>query len=331
MKNLKIGFIGYGKHAQANLYPSLKILGYPITAVCTRHPEIVKKAQDEYQIKHTYIDYIEMLQKEKLDCVFVATQPDQQLKIVSHCLQTGLHVFVEKPLGFNQKEAKQILDLSQKTKKQVMVGFMKRFAPSYKYLRTLVRNKEKLGEIIAVNEFFTCRNFVTNPREFLLFGVIHYVDLLHWYLGKIISVKGFQTVNGSNIAQVFLCQAESGAVGSIHFCASPSWAKHYEEITITGTNGYAKVENIIKLKYHLNPSNHNFIPRWQILDEEEIEVSSISTSGSGGLKDLYQNGFVGEIQHFLTCVENNQTPETSAFENYQTMILCDELLKSLEK
>ncbi len=67
-------------------------------------------------------------------------------------------------------------------------------------------------------------------------------------------------------------------------------------------------------------------PRWQGLDEDTVVIEAATSTGSGGQRDLYQRGFVGEVAHFLTCVADGRAPRPSARDNIATMELCERLL-----
>ena len=95
--------IGCGVHAKANIFSSLHMMGYPMKAVCARHLERAQEAAARFGIDKAYGNYKEMLDQEELDAVFVITEAASQADIVKECLQRGLHVFVEKPLGMNEQ------------------------------------------------------------------------------------------------------------------------------------------------------------------------------------------------------------------------------------
>lgn len=49
-------------------------------------------------------------------------------------------------------------------------------------------------------------------------------------------------------------------------CSSPDfrlWTRHYEELTVTGTKGIVRVENIVRVVYHVDPPRKIAAPRWQ--------------------------------------------------------------------
>lgn len=327
MDNLKVGFIGYGKHAKANLYPSLKALGIKISAVATTHEESSKQAGLDYSIPNHYTDYKEMLKIEKLDCVFISAKPHQQVELVKDALIANTHVFVEKNLGSNEQEARSIEELSKKNNRIVMVGFMKRFAPIYKKLHEIVNGKD-FGEIVSISQTFTSRNFTDNSKDYMLFAAIHFIDLIRYYIGEIGQVKGMETIMGDTISLSFALKAENNATASLYFSGSPSWTSSAQEIIVTGSNGYARTDGISNLKYHLNTTGSEK-PGWQSIQEEEVSLKTMLTTGGGGLQNLYLNGFVDEVEYFLNAVKKGKLDINNSSENTKTMQLYDKLVESI--
>lgn len=328
MNDLNVGFIGFGRHAQANLYPSLKTLNIPIKAVSTTHEETALAASTSYNIPAHYINHKEMLEKEGLDCVFIAAKPEQQVQIVKDALEKNVHVFVEKNLGFSEAEAKEISELAVKQKKFVMVGFMKRFAPIYTKTKELI-SSEQFGDIISLHQTFTSRNFVKSGKEYLLYAAIHFIDLLRFYLDDIEVVKGTEAAIGDSLALSFALKTKKGVTVSLHFSASPSWASAVQELTITGTQGYVRTYGIERLNYHINEEKSQ-IPGWQTLEEKEIHLGTMLTTGGGGLQNLYLNGFIGEVKHFIESVQQGNLAINNHHENALTMKLYDQLTASLK-
>lgn len=327
MNNLKIGFIGYGRHAKANLYPTIKHLGYRIQSMATTHEESVKQCSLDYSVSNCYIDHKKMLMTEDLDAVFVCAKPEQQLQLVKDSLNAGVNVFVEKNLGFNETEAEEIRVLSEKVEKRVMVGFMKRFAPIYTKLQEVIKD-EKFGKIASMSQIFTSRNFVSNSKEYLLFATIHFIDLIRFYVGEIKQVKGFETVDGDTLCLSFSLLSESGVTISLYFSASPSWSSGTQEMIITGSNGYARTNGISNLRYHYKETKSD-IPGWQTVEEKEVHLNTMLTTGGGGVQNLYLNGFIGEVDYFLRSVRDNLDQVNGAADNVKTMRLYDMLVKSL--
>ncbi|MBE6037236.1 MAG: Gfo/Idh/MocA family oxidoreductase [Clostridiales bacterium] len=331
-KNLRIGMIGCGVHSIANIYSTLHYLGQPIQAVSARHLDRAQAAADRFGAKHAYDDYHEMLAKEDLDAVFIVTDQYTQAAIAMDCLKAGVNVFVEKPLGMSVEEAKQVADLEKETGLKVMVGFMKRFSPSYVKLKAIMNKKEDFGPALSFMGMFA----ITSGRPgwdnevYTKVGGIHYVDLMRWLFGEIVEVHGMTNTVDKEVDSSWLLRFDSGIIGNMFLGGLPAWKRHWEEMCVTGTNGFAKVDNMLSLRYHIDKPVDTIGPRWRTLDEEDVVVTPVSTSGSGGWRDLYLNGYVGEIEHFLHCLKEDLTPECNAADHVRTMELCEKMLAALK-
>jgi predicted dehydrogenase len=331
MNSLKIGFIGCGKHATANIYPSIRLLGANITSVAAQHMDRAAATAKEFHAERAYDNYREML-KEDLDAVFVITQGEKHAEIVKDCLLAGKHVFVEKPLGLNEREASEVAELAVKTGKQVMVGFMKRYASSYMQMKNLMNRTDDFGKVVSFGGMFG----ITSGRKgwgdevFLKFGAIHYVDLMRYLFGEAEEVCGFSNSHEEEVDQVFTLRFANGTIGNMFFAGLPAWRRLWEEITVTGIKGFVKVDNLARVTYHFDhPSDAKV--RWQVMDEEDRVLNTVTTSGSGGWQHLYLNGYVGEVEHFLQCVKENKEPDCSAQDNVKTMALADRILNAIKR
>ncbi|MEK7543558.1 MAG: Gfo/Idh/MocA family oxidoreductase [Patescibacteria group bacterium] len=330
VSDLRLGCIGAGRHATANMYPSLELLGARIQSIATQHKESAEAAARRFHAQSSHDDYRTMLEKEKLDAVVIVTTGDRHAGIVKNCLLAGVPVFVEKPLGWNEKEARDVADVSKKTGKTVMVGYMKRFAPSYKIMHERMESKKDFGDILTMHGMFGVRNFGTDIEAYLRYGAIHTIDLLRYYMGEVSEVQSFAANTDQGVSLTCNFRFVSGKNGLFYFAGLPSWGRHFEEMTITGTHGFLKVENISKLVVRSSYEPVNPSPGWQQLNEKTEVSTSIDTSGSGGLQALYMNGYVYELEHFLRCLLEHKQPMTSAEDNVKTTVLVDRILVSLQ-
>lgn len=330
MKDMKIGFIGAGRHAKANIYPSLQLLGTQIASVCANHLESAQSIAKKYHVPRAYNDYRQMLEKENLDAVFVVLPEALHPEVVNDCLNAGVHVFVEKPLGLSAQEAASVAATSEKTGKHVMVGFMKRYAPAYVEAKKVMQDKMQFGEILSMTGKFAARPF-GNEEFYLKNATIHFIDLIRFFFGDIKDVTGYSNSQNGCIDVAFSFASESGQVGNMLFAGTPSWSRHSEDITITGSYGFVKVEEMRKVTYHFAQQDYKPpAPRWQLVDEEDRIITSIDTSSSGGWKDLYLNGYVGEVEHFLKSIANGEAPTPSAADNIKTMKFCENILNAVK-
>ena len=328
MDPLRIGFIGCGRHATANLYPAIRLAGGQIVAVCARHLERAQATAAQFGVKRAY-DRVADLVASDLDAVFVSTPEAEQASVVAEVLRARRHVFVEKPLGLNSREAATIADLAAGAGVFVMVGFMKRFAPAYHEMRRAAQ-EAAFGERLSLYGMFAIGSRAGwEDAWYLQTGAIHYVDLCRYLFGEVLDVVGMRNSRGTQVIQLISLRFDGGRIGTMFFGGVPAWGRHYEELTITGVNGFVRAENMVRVVSHVDRPTSTTRPRWQTLDEEDRVLTSVHTASAGGFQALYLNGYVGEVQHFFDCLHSKTPPQPSAADNVQTMTLCDRILRAL--
>jgi len=78
--------------------------------------------------KH-YIDYRECIKQEKPDIVINATPDHWHALVAIEAMQSGAHVYLEKPISHTIKEGTAIEKVARDTKKTCIVGFHRRYSP----------------------------------------------------------------------------------------------------------------------------------------------------------------------------------------------------------
>lgn len=331
LKDLRLGAIGHGVHARANLYPSIRLAGGSVCSVVTQSKETARLAADALGANNAHDEVGAMLSGDELDAVIISLPPEHQLIIAEQCAQAGIAVFVEKPLGMSALEARRIADIADQNGSRVMVGFMKRYAPAYRGLAELIADRDRFGRIMVVDASFCFAPWDAALREdtYLKLGAIHIVDLFRSLFGEVDDVQGMCSSSGADIGMVFSLRFSAGPVANLTLCGVPAWGRENERVTVTGTHGWAEVENLSELRFHTAEKTSEARERWQTLDEHTTVVSAVNSPMSGVARDLYQRGFAGEIAHFLECVAGGKNPSPSARDNVATMELCERMLRAI--
>jgi predicted dehydrogenase len=143
-----MGVIGLGEVAQIIHLPVLESLPgkFQIAAVCDISPSLLETMGRRYGVSARYPDAHEMLDAESLDAVLVLNSDEYHAECVIAALEHGLHVLVEKPMCLSPREAEAIIEARDRAAgPQVMVGYMRRFAPAF------LEAKEQLGSLGPIN------------------------------------------------------------------------------------------------------------------------------------------------------------------------------------
>ncbi len=153
-KRYKVGLLGAGYiidvHAKSLIHQGDKEL----LAVCDLSMDKAQNAADTYNIPHVFDSLDEML-KLDLDVIHVLLPPDSHAGVSEKIINSGCHVFLEKPMGTNEAECQLLVDLA--TTNHVKIGVNHNFAylSSYQKMRDDVTNG-MIGKLdhISVNWMF---------------------------------------------------------------------------------------------------------------------------------------------------------------------------------
>ena len=112
--------------------------------IASKHPDWKPK---------TYPDIREMLDKEKLDAVFVETTCHARVWCMMHALAAGCDVYGEKPLTLTVAEGRVLVNAVRKHKRILQTGTQQRSMPINAHCSRLVREGAigKIREVIAYN------------------------------------------------------------------------------------------------------------------------------------------------------------------------------------
>jgi predicted dehydrogenase len=162
---IRVGLIGSGgrsvdvvKESPADLKLvaiadcDLRMIANFLTALAQVKTSIVAEKCPQYQ------DYREMLAKEKLDGVFVATPTHGRVLACIHAMQAELDVYAEKPLTLTIEEGRQLVRVEKKFGTVFQVGTQQRSIAINNFGSDLVKNGA-IGKVHTVK----CPNF-PGPR-----------------------------------------------------------------------------------------------------------------------------------------------------------------------
>ena len=146
---VKIGIIGCGGIANGKHMPSLKkIKNVQMVAFCDIIEERAVKAAEEYGVEgaKVYTDYKELLKDRDIEVVHVCTPNRSHAFISIDAMVAGKHEMCEKPMAKTYKEAKEMLDGSERTGMKLTIGYQSRWRADSLYLKKMCEDGE-LGEI----------------------------------------------------------------------------------------------------------------------------------------------------------------------------------------
>ncbi|MBZ5594005.1 MAG: Gfo/Idh/MocA family oxidoreductase [Acidobacteriia bacterium] len=144
MARLRVGVIGCGTVAQIMWLPNLRQLDehFELKAICDLSPGLTESLGRYYNVSRCFQDYHDLV-AEDLDAVVVLTPGSHAAPAIA-AMEAGKHVIVEKPMCFTQREADCMIAASKRCGRHLMVAYMKRYDPGYRYGRECVRSMRGL-------------------------------------------------------------------------------------------------------------------------------------------------------------------------------------------
>ncbi len=146
--NLQIALIGAGTQGRALASAILRVgrqFGIKFRAICDIWPynleAMTNKLRQIRRFGHdasAYTDWREMLDKEKLDAVLIATPDFCHATQTIACLEKGLDVYCETPMSNSLQDAKKMVLTAKRTGRLLQIGKQRRSNPRYEYCRQVI-------------------------------------------------------------------------------------------------------------------------------------------------------------------------------------------------
>ncbi len=187
---VKVCIIGAGNMASRVHYPSLASFDdVEIAGVGELAPERLNAVCDQFRIpreaRHELrspTDYRKMIEKAAPDGVYVIGQPHIMYDIWVWCLQQGLNLYIEKPMGITMHQAEMLARLAEDEKVITQVSHQRRSCP------LLVKMREeclKRGPIThAICQFYKCDPApYYGARDRMMDDGTHAIDTVRWMCG----------------------------------------------------------------------------------------------------------------------------------------------------
>ena len=139
---IKLGLIGCGYWGKNHLRTLREMEGVNLAYVCDSQDLPLKLPEN---IKHVK-EYIQILADSSIEGVVIATPTNTHYAVARDFLNAKKHVFVEKPLATNVRDAQTLCSLAETNNIHIMVGEIFRFNPAISFIKSLIDSGE-LGEL----------------------------------------------------------------------------------------------------------------------------------------------------------------------------------------
>ena len=210
-EKVAIGVMGLGHMGQVHAKNVAALPQARLRAVASRRAEVAETVAKTYQAEHVYTDYDSFLADPELEAVIIATAIVDHPAHIVQAAARGLHIFTEKPIGFDLESVDRSLAAIQQAGVQFQVGFMRRFDPGYAAAKQKI-NSGVIGrpimlKAISRDPFWPEKQDGPGYNTTFLDLGVHDFDLARWLMGSEV-----ETVYATGAALVYPRLAEFGDV-----------------------------------------------------------------------------------------------------------------------
>lgn len=254
---MRLAVIGCGFFAQNHLngWRDLASEGVELVAVCDIDPKKAEEAAKTFSVPRFYTDAGALLDKEKVDCVDIVTRMETHLQVVKIIAARGVDMILQKPLGSDWDEAREIVATARKAGVRLAIHENFRWQSPMRKLKAVVDSgaigKPTWARIAFRTgyDIYAVQPYLHHAKRYAILDVgIHVLDLARFFLGDVERVScETQTRNPENVGEdtaTIMMRHRSGAV-SIVECSMESRIDPdpFPEtlVTIEGDRGSASI------------------------------------------------------------------------------------------
>ncbi|MBQ9904864.1 MAG: Gfo/Idh/MocA family oxidoreductase [Synergistaceae bacterium] len=314
MDKCKIGIAGLGRLGKVHAKNiAFRIRGAELTAACSIVPEELDFAKSELGVTDVYSDYRTMLKEADIDAVCVVTTSTEHCWQIEAALDSGKHVFSEKPLGVSVEQCKQAeAAVERHPDLTFMLGFMRRYDKSYSYAKKLI-DSGRIGTPYMVKATGIdpeaavqgAIRFAKNSGGIFLDMAIHDIDLCRWFLnseavevyaaGATFKHPEFKEA-GDDETGAAMYKFANGAVAMVHVGRTAPYGYHVET-EVVGTEGTIRI---------------SAVPEKNLASIYGSD--GVLTECVGSFPERFDDAYLYEMEEFVDCVLNGKKPGVTVYD-----------------
>lgn len=312
-ETVRVAMIGAGVMANNVHYPSLASFSdVTFAGICDEREDRLKATAEKYHIEHRYSDYQKMIEETAPDAVYAIGQPDVMYPIWVWCLQHGLNLYIEKPMGLTLHQSRSLAHLAAEKGVITQVSFQRRSCPMVVQLRNeCLKRGPIVHAVCRFYKYLLTPNF--DPRDHMMDDSVHSIDTLRWMCGgEIVDIEA--TTQRVKVPDINFISAvlhfDNDATGYM----INSWSSGRRIFAVEMHAPGICVEAEHEGKGHLYADG----------DTQGIEYDTRQVAGSN---ELYVfGGFQAKNREFIDCLKTHSQPSSNFQDALKTMEAAERIL-----
>ncbi len=327
MPDVRLAQIGVGHWGKNLLRNFNSIPRSDVVAVCDSNAHALAFVEHHYPHIDTTQTVNDILTRDDLDGIIVATETPSHFSIAKAALESGRHVFVEKPMSETVHEAETLVSLSEETGCHCMVGHLLLYHPAFNYVEDLIQT-DSLGEIYYMYSVRVNLGIVRQKENALQSLAPHDLSIALAFLNQQPTAVA---VHAQAYLQPQICDVafstiffDNGALAHLH----TSWLDPHKirKITLVGSKKMVVIDEMSgseKVRIYdkgVNPPGYVGFAESMTTRVGDISIPNIKIE-----EPLHI-----ECAHFVDCIRSGESPRSDAHNGLAVVRLLDAAQKSLD-
>ncbi len=327
MSKVRIAQVGAGYWGKNLLRNLMALDSTCVVAVCDENPSVRQSLTAKHPRLTVTASYADLLSRDDIDGIVIATDSPQHYPMARAALESGRHVFVEKPMTQTTSEAETLVQLSKEANRHVMVGHLLLYHPAFRYVEDLI-HAGGLGNVYYLYSMRVNLGIIRKRENALESLAPHDLSVALAFLKQ---KPTHVAAHGQAYLRPGICDVafamvffESGILAHLH----TSWLDPHKirKVTVVGDQKMAVIddtESVEKVRLYdkgvSNPGYATFAESMTIRSGD-INIPKINM----------QEPLRLECTHFVDCIRTGQRPRTDASNGLNVVRLLEAAQTSLK-
>lgn len=310
-KQVRTGVIGVGNMGQHHARVYATMPGSRFMGVADPDLQRAQQIASRYDVP-AFADYRELL--EVVEAVSIAAPTTVHHEIGLACLERHIHVLMEKPLATSLEEARALAGKAARDGIVLQVGHVERFNPTF----------VELANVLAEHRILALDARRLSPFASRAADVSVVYDLMVHDLDLILTLVDAPVSNVQSIGNkvrspqldhvVAMLNFARGAVASLS--ASKVTQHKVRQLAVTCAEAFVVADFLTRtvMIYRQSAADY-FAQRGEVLYRQEGLIEQVYVPP---VEPLF-----AELQHFLTCIRDGQSPRVSTDDAIRVMTVAD--------
>jgi len=294
---IRIGVIGVGNMGQHHTRVLSLLKDVALVGVSDTNVERGIDTASKYRVRF-FEDYHDLLEHVDAVCIAVPTRLHHAVGMT--CLQSGVHVLIEKPIAASITEAESLVNAAAESQRILQVGHIERFNPAFLELSKVLQTEELLAlEAHRMSPYSNRANDVSVVLDLM----IHDIDLLLELAGSPV-VK--LTASGSRASDSGYLDYVTATLGFANgmvatLTASKVTHRKIRRIAAHCKNSLTEADFLNnEILIHRQTTANCMADYGQVLYRQDGLIEKVYTSN---IEPLH-----AELEHFVGCVRGGNQP-----------------------